>query len=80
MFSTIKNYLIAILAVIGAILLALVYKGKAKYESTLRNASEQARETEKRGAEALMKGLNKEAAARGDIKKRIAEFANRKQP
>ena len=80
MFSSIKTYAIAILAVLLGVVTALFYRSKAKYESTVRDASEEARATEKKSTEALVKGLEKEAEARGDIQKRIAEFARGKRP
>ena len=78
MIGNIKNYALAILGVIGAVLLALLYRSKAKYEKTIRKASEEARKTEKRSTEAMVKGLEREAKAREDVKKRIAEFRRRK--
>ena len=80
MFSAIKNYGIAILAVLLGLVTALLYRSKAKYESTVRKASEEARSTEKKSTEAMVKGLDKEAKAREDVKKRIAEFARGKRP
>ena len=65
---------------IGSILLALLYRSKAKYEKTIRNASEEARKTEKRSTAAMVKGLEREAKAREDVQKRIAEFARGKRP
>lgn len=79
MFSAIKNYGIAILLVVVALLTALLYRSKAKYESTIRKSSEAARKTEQLSTKAMVKGLNREATARGEISKRIAEFARRKR-
>ena len=80
MFSAIKNYAVAALAVIGSILLALLYRAKAKYEKTIRKASEEARKTEQRSTEVMVQGLDKEAKAREEVNKRIAEFARGKRP
>lgn len=79
MFGAIKNYALAALAVVASILLALLYRSKAKFETHVRKASEEARATEKRSNEAMVKGLNREAQAREEIKKRIAEFARNKR-
>ncbi len=80
MFSAFKNYGLAIVSVIASVLLALLYRSKAKYEKTIRNASEEARATENRATEAMVEGLSKEAKARAEIEKRIAEFARGKRP
>ena len=77
--SAAKNYGIAILAVLLGLVTALLYRSKAKYESTVRKASEEARRTEKKSTEAMSKGLDKEATAREDVKKRIAEFTRNKR-
>lgn len=78
MFSAFKNYGLAILAVAFSIVLALLYRSKAKYEKHVRKASEEARRTERRSTKAMVDGLKKEQEARSEIQKRIDEFARRK--
>lgn len=80
MFGAIKNYVIAIGAVVIAVVVALLYKSKAKFERVVRKSEQQARETEKRSTAAMVNGLNKEAEGRDEISKRIAEFARGRRP
>ncbi|MCK4829375.1 hypothetical protein KA005_77340 [bacterium] len=68
------------MAVLLAVVTALFYRSKAKYESTVRKASEEARKTEQRSTNAMVEGLEREAKAREDVQKRIAEFARGKRP
>lgn len=67
MMLKLKAWAISVLGVISAILLALVYRGKAKHEKSLREASEGARETEAKAVEALIDGLQKEREAINEI-------------
>lgn len=77
MFSAIKNYGIAILSVLSAILLALLYRSKAKYETTARKSMQKVMETEKRATETMVKGLDKEAKARAEIKAHLASVRDK---
>lgn len=80
MFSSIKTYGIAILAVLLGLVTALFYRSKAKYESARAKGMEQVMKTERQSTAAMVKGLDKEAKAREEIQKRIAEFARGKRP
>jgi hypothetical protein len=72
MFSTIKTYAIAILALIAAIATALMYRSKAKYEGAMRKGVEQVRETEKKAQNAIDTGRKREKEARSEAKSAIA--------
>ena len=78
--GSIKSYGVAILSVISAVLLALLYRSKAKYESARSKAVEEVLKTERKSTEAMTKGLDREAKARAEVEKRIAEFARGKRP
>lgn len=69
--NTIKDYLIAILAFAAAVMAALFYKSKAKYESAMRKGQEQVIETERKATNALVKGKDRERKARNDAKNAI---------
>jgi hypothetical protein len=60
-FSTIKNYLLAGLAVISGILAALWQYQRAKFKSAQLDGSEKARKTERKATDAMTKGLKDEA-------------------
>ena len=60
MFSTIKNYLLAGLAVLTGILAALWQYQKAKFAKASLRGSEKARETEKKATNAIIDGMEKE--------------------
>lgn len=74
MFGTIKNYLIAALALIAAIATALMYRSKAKYEAGMRKGIEQVRETELKAQNAIDTGRKREREARSEA---INSIANR---
>ncbi len=61
MFSTIKNYLLAGLAVLTGILAALWQYQRAKFKSAQLDGSEKAREVERKDAKATQEGLQNEA-------------------
>ncbi len=71
MFSKVYQYVIAALSLGLAIVVALLYKSKAKYEGAMKKGVEQVRETEKRATAAMVDGLNKEKKAREDAKDSI---------
>ena len=79
MFSAIKNYGIAILAVLLGLVTALLYRSKAKYESARSKSILEVAKTEKKSTQAMVKGLGKEAKAREELKDRIAKFARNKR-
>ena len=61
MFGTIKNYLLAGLAVLTGILAALWQYQKAKFKSAQLDGSEKARKVERKATEAMTDGLKNEA-------------------
>ena len=73
MFSTIKNYALAGLALIASIAVALMYRSKAKYEGAMRKGAEKVRETEKKATQAMTKGLEREKEARANAKDSITK-------
>jgi len=60
MFSTIKNYALAALAVLTGILAALWQYQKAKFKSAQLKGVEKAREVENKANDAMIDGLEKE--------------------
>ena len=68
MLSKIYQYAIAALALGLAIVTALLYRSKAKYQGAMRKGVEQVRETEKKATDAMVTGLNREKKARNDAK------------
>lgn len=71
-FSTIKNYIIAVLGIVLSIAVALMYRSKAKYQGAMRKGIEQVRETEKKATQAMVKGIKREKEARDEAKSAIA--------
>ena len=61
MFDTIKNYLLAGLAVLTGILAALWQYQRAKFKSAQLDGVEEAREVERKDAKATQEGLQNEA-------------------
>ena len=72
MLGTIKNYALAVLALIASIAMALMYRSKAKYEGAMRKGVEQVRETEKKAQAAVDNGRKREKEARDEAKHAIA--------
>ena len=72
-FSTIKNYIIAVLGIVASIAVALMYRSKAKYQGAMRKGVEQVRETEKKATQAMVKGIEREKEARHEAKSAIAK-------
>ena len=72
-FSTIKNYIIAVLGIITSIAVAFTYYSKAKYQGAMRKGIEQVRETEKKATQAMVKGIEREKEARHEAKSAIAK-------
>lgn len=71
MFSTIKNYIIAVLGVGMSIAIALMYRSKAKYQGAMRKGVEQVRATEQKATQAMVKGITREKEARDEAKSAI---------
>ena len=69
MFSTIKSYLLAGLAVISGVLAALWQYQRAKFKSAKLKGVEEAREVEQKDIKATIEGLeNENKAVNSDIK------------
>jgi len=66
MLRTIKNYLLAGLAVVTGILAALWQYQKAKFAKASLRGSEKARETEQKATDAIIKGMEKENEIKND--------------
>ena len=61
MFSTIKTYLLAALAVAVGVLAALWQYSRAKYANAALKGSEKARKVERKATDAMTEGLKNEA-------------------
>lgn len=72
MLSSLKNYALAILALIASVAMMLMYRSKAKYEGAMRKGQEQVIETERKAFAAITKGRQREKEARGHAKTAIA--------
>ena len=66
MFSTIKNYALAALAVLTGILAALWQYQKAKFKSAQLKGERQARKQERKANKAMIEGLDNENKIQND--------------
>ena len=67
MISTIKNYLLAGLAIIASLAVAAASWYRGSLKSAQLKGSEDARETEKKATEAMIKGIENENKIDGNI-------------
>ena len=72
MLSKIYQYIIAALGMALAIAVALVYRGKAKYEGAMRKGTEQVLETERKAQAAVDGGRKRMKEAKDNAKDAIA--------
>jgi len=72
MLSKIYQYIIAALGLALAVAVALVYRGKAKYEGAMRKGQEQVIKTERKAQKAVDNGRKREKEARDNAKDAIA--------